>query len=186
MNKLIFSDYGEEGLFAFNLSKIDCKLPYLVCSLEFDEEGYRTFNIDTGEYEGDIWFIKYIEKLKEVAKFEVQVLKNHSHRYFIYKVMDKEAYLKIWSKASSDYRIAEITISGECDLDMVIDSIKNNRFYDNLKFDPKLVNWAYTQSYGGGSDEYYAVFYSKEKESVDFILKQINGSSKSNFIPQPQ
>ena len=35
INKLSFSDYDEEGLFAFNLGKTERNNPYLICSLEF-------------------------------------------------------------------------------------------------------------------------------------------------------
>ena len=91
-------------------------------------------------------------------------------------MIDKEVYLKIWSMASSDYRIAETTISGESNLDKVIESIKRNNYHDDVNFDHTLVPWVYTQSYGGGSDEHFAVFYSKKRSSLDFIRSQLKTS----------
>ena len=186
-NRITFSDYDEEGVFVYDLSKIENKNPYLICCLEFKENEYRNYDVDSSKFVGDAWYLKETAKLKEVSLFEDIIVKNSFveivDTYIIYEIIDQEAYLNIWSMASSDFGIAETTISGNCNLDEVIKSLKQKKiaYSGDFNFDTSLVPWAYTQNYGGGSDEHYAVFYSKKKQYIDYIKRQVNLSRKSNL-----
>ena len=105
--------------------------------------------------------------MREVARFEVDQFSYSKMQYMIFEVVDKSAYLNIWSKTSFDYGIAEYTISGNSNLTNVIESIKNHIYYDDNRLDYTLSPWVYTQKYGGGADEHYATFYSKNEEYID-------------------
>lgn len=179
-NRITFWDYDDEGLFVYNLSRIENKNPYLICFLEDDEADYRLWDKDTYEVDDFIWFHKDASKLKEVVRFDVQQL-NYQLKYIVFEVTNKQAYLNIWSMASHDLGIAEYTISGNCDIEEIINSIKSDEFYNDEPLDFSLVPWAYTQRYGGGSDEHYAVFYSKIGEHVGYMIKQVNQSKKARF-----
>ena len=103
--RITFSDYDEEGLFAYKLSQKEGKNPYLICFLEQDEDSYRRYDLDTGEFEEDIWFHEDTSRLKEIARFDMQYF-SYQLKYIIFKVTDEQAYLNIWSMASDNLGIA--------------------------------------------------------------------------------
>ena len=45
-NRITFSDYDEEGLFVYNLSRLENKNPYLICFTE-NNECYLKWDKDT-------------------------------------------------------------------------------------------------------------------------------------------
>lgn len=137
---------------------------------------------DTNTYEVDdyIWFHKDASDLKEITRFDVKIF-SYQLKYIIFEVTNQKAYLNIWAMASHDLGIAEYTISGNCDIEAVIESIKSDKFYNDEIFDFSIAPWTYTQKYGGGLDEHYAIFYSNSPEYIGHMIRQVNKSRKAKF-----
>ena len=73
--------------------------------------------------------------------------------------------------ASDDMNIANYVISGESNIDLVIDCIKYNVDLSSI------VPWGYTQIYGGGSDEHHAYFHSLNGKATSFVYEQVSGTN---------
>jgi hypothetical protein len=180
MKTIKYFDYDQEGLFAYELSQTESKNPLLICVLEFDEGHYRLWDEDTYEPMDEVWFHKETSQLNELHRFKVKIYLNEL-TYVIYEVIDQQAYLNIWTMASHDYGIATYTVSGECDLDTIIDELKSSEFYADEDFDCSKAPWVYTQRYGGGSDEHHAVFYCTNKKNLEFIKEQLDHNDIATF-----
>ena len=175
LKRVSYMDYDSEGLLAYELSIDEGIYPYLICCMSYSEVGYRDFDHDLGEYIGEQWFEEPIKPLKLVDMFNVtsKISLGAEFEYRIYQATNKEAYLQLWSMASSDRNVVECTISGKSNISEVVENIKEGRFDCLNDKIISLVPWIYTQVYGGGSDEHHAVFYADNKQVTNFVVDQI-------------
>lgn len=168
LRHLTFYDYGMEGYYASLLSQLENSNPYLICCFEVEDEEYRKWDNDLSKHIDSPWFLKHFEKLTEMNSFSTAQLK-----YKIFEVTNEEHYLEIWSMTSDDLGIADYVISGLSNIDLVIDSIKNNIDIDLST----VVPWGYTQIYGGGSDEHHAYFHSLDGKATEFIYNIVSDTN---------
>ena len=166
LRNITFYDYGMEGYYAYLLSQKENITPYLICCFEMEDEEYRKWDNYLDKYIGSPWFLKHLKHLSNVDSFSIAHL-----RYKIFKVTTEEHYLKIWSMASDDLSVADYVISGESNIELVIDCIKNSIGFSTI------VPWGYTQIYGGGSDEHHAYFHSLDAEATEFVSAIISDTN---------
>lgn len=164
-----FDDTGDEGEAIFKLSQeLDKRNPYLICYFDRRMKYYR-YDYETTEFEDFIWYEDDIRALKEIKRFF-----DKYGEYIIYEVTDEYAFLKIWEMASDDLNIAQFVVSHDSNLNEVEKILKENYDYlEKLKEEPSL-SWAYSQVYGGGSDEHHGIFYAKDAKHTDKIASYLD------------
>jgi hypothetical protein len=155
MKTAIFSDYQLEGMFALQISEIEDVTPILICEID-DCFGDR--------------FVPLIRDLRVLRQSRL----DSSRTLAAYSVDNKTAYQNIWRNSGIEEAIAIYSLSGISKLDKVLDVLKRSiEGIDTIKRITQLANWCYTLVYGGGADEYHAVFRSEAPELTSKLWKDI-------------
>jgi hypothetical protein len=82
-----------------------------------------------------------------------------------YQGVDAATWRKLWSRLSRDDNVAIAAVSGKLqahELRERLVRVKSSVSVDNLRHLAGDNGWAYAHSWGGGSDEHYAVFYAAD------------------------
>lgn len=164
-----FYDYELEGYFAYEISKANGeKPPLLLCCMGLED------------CEENNWYGKHLEKLALVEEFVtdrwgVQV------KNIICQVSDEQAYLDIWAEASMDHSIAEATFSANTDLKKLKSALSQSCPFEISKDMDDWSDWAYSQVYGGGSDEHHAIFRSKNPKITHQLWQWVGENQISRF-----
>jgi len=191
---LTFNDDCQEGEYVLELSKnMENKKPYLICCIEENQNYYR-YDTQEAEFEDFIWYEEYTALLKEVKRFSKQykswtiddnnqmIDTLEKEEYIIYEITDEYAYLALWEMASTDYSIAQYTISANTNLEEVEKVILKYGYesFDFMALNP-AIPWTYSQVYGGGSDEHHAIFYAQDAKYTDNLSHTLKNKFWSRY-----
>lgn len=142
----IFTDYALEGHFAWQLARQERCRPLLICRLD-ETSGW--------------WWRRYTQSWDTLAHQERHT-RYGQERYVIYRANHYRSYKAMWQRASRDDAIALYTISGHAEPHLVFPYVDSTAsLLGDLKQMAALTGWAYRHCYGGGADEYHAVFWAQ-------------------------
>ncbi|MBL8297596.1 MAG: hypothetical protein JNN30_04525 [Rhodanobacteraceae bacterium] len=85
--------------------------------------------------------------------------------FLAYRGIDTTAWRTLWSRLSYDNNVAVAAVSGHVPTAALRERlvhIKNSASIDSLRYLAADKGWAYAHSWGGGSDEHYALFFSHD------------------------
>jgi len=143
----IFMDDAFEGHFAWRLAQRERHRPLLICRMD--------------ETSG-VWWQRYTQSWDILAQREQRTSYGQQERYVIYRATHQRSYKAIWRRAGRDEAIARYTISGRAEPHLVFPYVDSTpSLLDELKQMATQAGWAYCHCYGGGSDEYHAVFWAQ-------------------------
>ncbi len=163
-----FYDIEEEGFYVYETAlERNEELPFILCQIELNGE------------KGN-WYDDIIGDLEVVDKF---VVKNSigSSNYVVFRVNEMQPYLDLWKEASCDHSIADATLSGDTDLSRLREYLADKLYFEIDDQVDDIGTWAYSQVYGGGSDEHHAIFYSRNSEITHQLWKVLGDSQISRF-----
>ncbi len=101
------------------------------------------------------------------------------YEYRLVRATDPIAYLEIWSMASYEEGIAELTLSSDCDVGSLVEWLQARTHVGPLDLPDDLCSWSYGLVYGGGSDEHLAVFRAREARATQRVWELVAQSNNS-------
>lgn len=178
-----FYDNGTEGWLAYELARDRGEdIPLLLCRIDPDNlDSYHRWNHTTDTEEDFIWFEEALNKLEQVDEFCMSNAYGSRSLFKLHRAVDLDAYLALWAMASYDESIAYATLSADCDIHRLWESLSGKGFFDVIGQADKISSWAYGQTYGGGADEHHAVFHSRNAAVTQQIWEHVGASGISRF-----
>ena len=176
-----FYDYAEEGFYVYEMAiERGEELPFLLCQIESYREKHCKSDIEKQDAQGKSWYEDIIKCLEVVDDF---VIKNNmgTSSYVVFRVNEVQSYLDLWKEASYDHSIADATLSGDTDLSKLRDYLSDKSYFEIDDQIADIGTWAYSQIYGGGSDEHHAIFYSRNSEITHQLWNVLGDSQISRF-----
>ena len=179
-----FSDYGQEGELPYLLALENDEVPFLLCRIDGSDPEIYQWDTESQSYSSSAWYEEYIARLDLVEQFSVVNSHGITTDYQLYLAKDYMAYKAIWSMASDDASIADATLSSNCDIKQLRIALRaSDYFFDVIKQTSKFSPWAYTQFYGGGSDEHYGHFRSSDADLTNMIWELVSHSNDERVYP---
>jgi hypothetical protein len=164
-----FTDYHVTGAVVFRSTLDKPNVPLLLCSTvdsdEIDANQVAEYNESLG-------------RLDLVAEFSVKRKYNVMAKYTVYRITDEAACLRIWARSSCDDAIALAMMSSNTNLDRLKKLLQREPSGDAVRFiKGGISDWAYSLVYGGGSDEYHALFAATDSKVTQRVWECVQQST---------
>ncbi|MGV3525066.1 MAG: hypothetical protein ACO1RX_12620 [Candidatus Sericytochromatia bacterium] len=105
---------------------------------------------------------------------ELQVLwHGQPQRYTLHQVSDTDAYARLWAAADQEDCLAEAVFAADTDLAALQAHLHRWGRCDLLRHGADFGAWAYGLVYGGGADEYHALFHARDPALTTWIWNQV-------------
>lgn len=178
-----FDDHEEEGWLAYELAmERGESFPLLLCAINVKSGGYHMYNHETGTCENELWYEKPLSKLELVCEFkEIPSERPWQMNYFLYRVVDFDAYRELWSMECSDSGIVEASISSDCDIARLKELFSGPDEFDIIRQGDEVGSWIYGLIHGGGGSEYHAIFHARDCTLTQRIWEMAGDYAISRF-----
>lgn len=185
-----FYDYQEQWLLPVWLSKqLNEPTPLLLCAIEIDESLHTIYSHVEDDYiENTQYFAQHTQKLTLIEEWQDNPYSGYTtpiYTFQLFEINNLEAYHSLWSKVSSDGRIAHCVLSADCNIILLKEFVKNLYSHENLSCfikNKKLASWGYTNFYGGGADEHMGIFYANDGKITDLFWQGV-GQNVHDLLP---
>lgn len=185
-----FYDYQEQWLAPIWLAKqLNEPTPLLLCAIEIDESLHTIYSHVEDDYiENTQYFAQHTQKLTLIEEWQDNPYSGYTtpiYTFQLFEINNLEAYHSLWSKVSSDGRIAHCVLSADCNIILLKEYVKNLYSHENLSYfikNKKLASWGYINFYGGGADEHMGIFYANDGKITDLFWQGV-GQNVHDLLP---
>lgn len=94
-------------------------------------------------------------------------------RYTLHQVTDPDAYAWLWAAAGQEDCVAEAVFAADTDRVALQDHLRRWGRCDVLRHGADFGAWAYGLVYGGGADEYHALFHARDPALTTWLWNQV-------------
>lgn len=158
-----FFDYGREGDFVWQIAKAEGMPPLLICTKWSSE---------------DLWWKKYLPLLTPAGSLERPRTPSPPVRYTAYQITEASLFQALWRHDPQEESYAEVAVSGSASVDRILALIDSSPSgLDNLQSLGTEAGWAYSRCFGGGSDEYHALFWANDSAITQKLYQHIRDAT---------